>query len=71
MRPSPSVVVLVLEGHFELGAIGLHLAVLDHQVLLNDLGDAQVPRLIAARSMAAAAALSQDFELVPMSSMTL
>src|SRR5271166_3641811 len=41
--PWASVFALVLERDLELGAIGLDLAVVDHQILLDDLGDAQVP----------------------------
>src|SRR5271166_3012776 len=41
--PWVSVLALVLERDLELGAIGLDLAVVDHQILLDDFGDAQVP----------------------------
>ena len=32
----------VLEGDLDLGTVGLNLAVLEHHVLLHDLGDAQI-----------------------------
>jgi len=44
--PSSSVFAFVLEGHFELGAIGFDLALFDHQILLDDLGHAKVPQAL-------------------------
>src|SRR6185437_1395484 len=38
-----SVLALVLERDLELGPIGFDLALLDHQILLDDLGDSQIP----------------------------
>ena len=68
-KSETSAMPFIFEGDLDLGAIGLDLAVRDHQVLLDHLGHAQIRKFAAARSTAALAA--STLGSCPISSMTL
>ena len=70
-RAAQSAAAFVLEGELQLGAVGRDLAFFDDQVLLEDLGDAQVAQRLGGPITATVAAFSQDSLLVPTSSITL
>ena len=66
-----SAAAFVLEGELQLGAIGRDLALFDDEVLLDDLGDAQVAQGFRRALHGNACGLSQDTLLVPTNSTTL
>ena len=66
-----SVLSFVLEGNLELGAEGFDLSLFDHEVLLDDLGYAQVPQAHSRALDRGLGGLLQDSSLVPTSSITL
>ena len=68
---SPSVLAFVLEGDFEPGAIGFDLALFDHQILLDDLGHAQVPQALGGALDGGRGRLLPELRLVPTRSTTL
>jgi hypothetical protein len=51
----------IFEGDLDLGAIGLDLAVRDHQVLLDHLGHAQIPQVRCRALDRGLGSLPQDF----------
>ncbi len=61
----------ILERHSKLGSVGDRVPVADVEILLDHLGNSELPQTLPSEFTAPAAASSQDSVLMPINSITL